>query len=94
MDVASLPSPIKVVHIKTILSLFHYTMILLHRRNIENSVVLYLNCNLYVQGFPDSYKFFGNIIHKHRQIGNAVPPPLAYALGSKLKEAVVKKRSM
>ncbi|KAG6384838.1 hypothetical protein SASPL_153657 [Salvia splendens] len=46
------------------------------------------------QGFPDSYKFFGNIIHKHRQIGNAVPPPLAYALGNKLKEAVEKKRSM
>ncbi|KAJ4744590.1 Cytosine-specific methyltransferase [Rhynchospora pubera] len=40
------------------------------------------------QGFPDSYKFSGNIINKHRQIGNAVPPPLAYALGRKLKEAV------
>ncbi|KAJ4837570.1 hypothetical protein Tsubulata_038149 [Turnera subulata] len=40
------------------------------------------------QGFPDSYKFAGNIQHKHRQIGNAVPPPLAYALGVKLKEAL------
>ncbi|KAM7251677.1 hypothetical protein ACFE04_023560 [Oxalis oulophora] len=40
------------------------------------------------QGFPDTYKFSGNILHKHRQIGNAVPPPLAYALGIKLKEAV------
>ncbi|RID48003.1 hypothetical protein BRARA_I04553 [Brassica rapa] len=40
------------------------------------------------QGFPDSYVFQGNIIHKHRQIGNAVPPPLAFALGRKLKEAV------
>ncbi|KAL2334436.1 hypothetical protein Fmac_015649 [Flemingia macrophylla] len=40
------------------------------------------------QGFPDSYQFCGNIIHKHRQIGNAVPPPLAFALGRKLKEAV------
>lgn len=46
------------------------------------------------QGFPDSYKFFGTIQHKHRQIGNAVPPPLAHALGRKLKEAVEKKRSM
>ncbi|KAL9689698.1 hypothetical protein QQ045_010087 [Rhodiola kirilowii] len=45
------------------------------------------------QGFPDSYKFYGNIQHKHRQIGNAVPPPLAYALGRKLKEAVEKKHS-
>lgn len=40
------------------------------------------------QGFPDTYQFAGNILHKHRQIGNAVPPPLAYALGKKLKEAV------
>ncbi|XP_052197466.1 LOW QUALITY PROTEIN: DNA (cytosine-5)-methyltransferase 1-like [Diospyros lotus] len=40
------------------------------------------------QGFPDSYQFAGNILHKHRQIGNAVPPPLACALGRKLKEAI------
>ncbi|GMI86703.1 METHYLTRANSFERASE 2, methyltransferase 1, DECREASED DNA METHYLATION 2, METHYLTRANSFERASE I [Hibiscus trionum] len=40
------------------------------------------------QGFPDSYKFSGNIQHKHRQIGNAVPPTLAFALGRKLKEAL------
>ncbi|XP_073106834.1 DNA (cytosine-5)-methyltransferase 1A-like [Elaeis guineensis] len=45
------------------------------------------------QGFPDSYKFSGNIQDKHKQIGNAVPPPLAYALGRKLKEAVDKKQS-
>ncbi|KAG8641192.1 hypothetical protein MANES_13G119400v8 [Manihot esculenta] len=43
------------------------------------------------QGFPDGYKFAGNIQHKHRQIGNAVPPPLAYALGIKLKEAMYNK---
>ncbi|KAL4010525.1 hypothetical protein IC575_030022 [Cucumis melo] len=45
------------------------------------------------QGFPDSYKFAGNIQHKHRQIGNAVPPPLAYALGRKLREAIETKSS-
>lgn len=45
------------------------------------------------QGFPDSYKFAGNIQHKHRQIGNAVPPPLAFALGRKLKEALERKHS-
>ncbi|KAK6121283.1 hypothetical protein DH2020_044986 [Rehmannia glutinosa] len=43
------------------------------------------------QGFPDSYKFSGTVLHKHRQIGNAVPPPLAYALGRKLKEAIENK---
>ncbi|XP_063936532.1 DNA (cytosine-5)-methyltransferase 1A isoform X1 [Daucus carota subsp. sativus] len=46
------------------------------------------------QGFPDSYQFYGNILHKHRQIGNAVPPPLAYALGMKLKEALESKGCM
>uniref|UniRef100_A0A8R7QJG5 Cytosine-specific methyltransferase n=1 Tax=Triticum urartu TaxID=4572 RepID=A0A8R7QJG5_TRIUA len=40
------------------------------------------------QGFPDGYHFVGNIRSKHRQIGNAVPPPLAYALGRKLKQAI------
>ncbi|KAH9750452.1 DNA (cytosine-5)-methyltransferase [Citrus sinensis] len=45
------------------------------------------------QGFSDSYKFVGDIQHKHRQIGNAVPPPLAFALGRKLKEAVEMKAS-
>nr|AQM49847.1 methyltransferase 1 [Boechera holboellii] len=46
------------------------------------------------QGFPDSYEFSGNIAHKHRQIGNAVPPPLAFALGRKLKEALHLKKSL
>ncbi|PKA56742.1 DNA (cytosine-5)-methyltransferase 1B [Apostasia shenzhenica] len=45
------------------------------------------------QGFRDSYVFAGNIQNKYRQIGNAVPPPLAYALGRKLKEAVDAKHS-
>ncbi|XVF16901.1 hypothetical protein REPUB_Repub10bG0070900 [Reevesia pubescens] len=46
------------------------------------------------QGFPDCYQFAGNIQHKHRQIGNAVPPPLAFALGRKLKEALESKKSI
>lgn len=45
------------------------------------------------QGFPDSYKFVGNIQCKHRQIGNAVPPPLARALGEKLKEVIDGKKN-
>ncbi|KAJ0031296.1 hypothetical protein Pint_13856 [Pistacia integerrima] len=48
---------------------------------------------LFMQGFSDCYKFAGNIQHEHRQIGNAVPPPLSFALGRKLKEAVEKKHS-
>ncbi|XP_027157672.1 DNA (cytosine-5)-methyltransferase 1B-like [Coffea eugenioides] len=40
------------------------------------------------QGFPDSYQFAGNIQQKHRQVGNAVPLPLAFALGRKLNESI------
>lgn len=40
------------------------------------------------QGFPDSFRFYGNVHNKHRQIGNAVPPPLAYSLGKCLRRAL------
>lgn len=40
------------------------------------------------QGFPDTYKLFGNILDKHRQVGNAVPPPMALAIGREIKKSV------
>ena len=42
------------------------------------------------QGFPDSYKFSGEIQAKYRQIGNAVPPPLGQAIGIEIKKALAK----
>jgi DNA (cytosine-5)-methyltransferase 1 len=33
------------------------------------------------QGFPDTVAFSGKLKSKYRQVGNAVPPPLAKALG-------------
>lgn len=39
------------------------------------------------QGFPDTYKLFGSILDKHRQVGNAVPPPMALAIGREIKKA-------
>ncbi|XP_006821782.2 DNA (cytosine-5)-methyltransferase 1 [Saccoglossus kowalevskii] len=38
------------------------------------------------QGFPDTYRFYGTILDKHRQVGNAVPPPLAKHLGLEIKK--------
>lgn len=40
------------------------------------------------QGFSDSYRFFGTITDKHRQIGNAVPPPLAAAIGHEIRKCI------
>lgn len=42
------------------------------------------------QGFPDNHRFSGNVHSKHRQVGNAVPPPLAAALGRQLRKALEK----
>jgi len=41
------------------------------------------------QGFPDTYRFYGNILDKHRQVGNAVPPPLAAAIGREIRKSLL-----
>uniref|UniRef100_A0A8C0IYS0 DNA (cytosine-5)-methyltransferase n=1 Tax=Chelonoidis abingdonii TaxID=106734 RepID=A0A8C0IYS0_CHEAB len=40
------------------------------------------------QGFPDTYRLFGNILDKHRQV---VPPPLAKSIGLEIKSCVLAK---
>jgi len=42
-----------------------------------------------IQGFPDSWKFFGRKTPAYRQIGNAFPPPVAKAVGLCIKNALV-----
>ena len=41
------------------------------------------------QGFRDDFRFEGSVRDKHRQIGNAVPPPLARALGLEIRKAII-----
>ena len=41
------------------------------------------------QGFKDTFKLEGTVRDKHRQIGNAVPPPLAFALGVQIRKAII-----
>ena len=40
-----------------------------------------------IQGFPDTWKFYGRKTAAYRQIGNAFPPPVAAAVGKKILEA-------
>ncbi|XP_065281582.2 DNA (cytosine-5)-methyltransferase PliMCI-like isoform X1 [Dermacentor albipictus] len=37
-----------------------------------------------VQGFPDDFVFVGSVCDKYMQVGNAVPPPLAAAIGQEI----------
>ena len=40
------------------------------------------------QSFPDNFRFFGNMGDRFRQIGNAVPPLMAYGIASYVREVV------
>ena len=45
-----------------------------------------------LQGFPDDFIFYGGMEAVSRQIGNAVPPPLAYAIARLLKLRLLVKK--
>ena len=41
-----------------------------------------------IQGFPDHWQFSGKKTAAYRQIGNAFPPPVAFAVGEKIRSAL------
>ena len=44
------------------------------------------------QGFPDTFLFVGTTLHQYKQIGNAVPPPMARAIGREILAALKETR--
>lgn len=44
-----------------------------------------------LQGFPANWQFYGRKTTAYRQVGNAFPPPVAYAVASKIREALALK---
>jgi DNA (cytosine-5)-methyltransferase 1 len=44
-----------------------------------------------IQTFPDEWEFHGSVASKYRQIGNAVPPLLAYAIGKEIEKTLKNK---
>jgi DNA (cytosine-5)-methyltransferase 1 len=50
--------------------------------------LLHCTSRLLPQGFPDHFVFSGNVHSRHRQVGNAVPPPLAASLGRQLRKTL------
>ncbi|HEY1799775.1 MAG TPA: DNA cytosine methyltransferase [Terriglobales bacterium] len=47
-----------------------------------------------LQSFPDSFALEGNIESAWRQIGNAVPPKLAHAVGLSIREALLSQEEL
>mmetsp|Transcript_25806 Transcript_25806/g.75486 ORF Transcript_25806/g.75486 Transcript_25806/m.75486 type:complete len:103 (+) Transcript_25806:1517-1825(+) len=61
-----------------------------HNRPIihpDEDRILSIRENARIQGFPDWYRFCGPIYTRYRQVGNAVSPKLAIALGGEILRA-------
>lgn len=46
-----------------------------------------------LQGFPDAWGFWGRKTATYRQIGNAFPPPVAFAVGAAISKAISTRRA-
>jgi DNA (cytosine-5)-methyltransferase 1 len=61
-------------------------------RNFVGPPCLTVSMVARLQGFPDSWKFFGRKTNAYRQVGNAFPPPVARALAAQLINCLTARR--
>jgi DNA (cytosine-5)-methyltransferase 1 len=47
-----------------------------------------------LQGFPDDWEFSGRKTAAYRQVGNAFPPPVAYAVASKIRDCLTHRKDV
>ncbi len=60
------------------------------RAGFEGMPLLNVRMAARLQGFPDCWEFIGKKTHAYRQVGNAFPPPVAYAIGQEIYRALEK----
>lgn len=60
------------------------------RSGFENMPLLTVPMAALLQGFPHEWEFIGAKTHAYRQVGNAFPPPVARAIGDKIRAAIRK----
>lgn len=59
------------------------------RPGFENMPLLNVRMAARIQGFPDDWHFVGAKTNAYRQVGNAFPPPVAEAVGRRIREALL-----
>lgn len=45
-----------------------------------------------IQGFPDTFEFLGSVHDQYKMVGNAVPPPMARAIGEEIMKYLRSRR--
>lgn len=63
-------------------------------RDFEGNPTLTVRMVARLQGFPDDWEITGKKTNAYRQIGNAFPPPVACAIGAKIRQALAKSQSV
>jgi DNA (cytosine-5)-methyltransferase 1 len=59
-----------------------------NKEGFEDMPLLTVRMAARIQGFPDWWEFYGKKTPAYRQVGNAFPPPVAKAIGTRILNAL------